>query len=966
MKANSQNLFNNRNDNLYSKKFKRVKSMRMRLSSFASLSLLSILLGLALISTILLAPPPRSQAATPSLGTIGPATPSFTWQGMFYAAQSTPVPEACADPDPLNATCDHFSLTVDVAPSYWTMNTGGADISISWGSPDNDFDLYVYNNSGTLVGSSASGGTTSERVFVQSADSAQSPYEVRVVPFLVVASDYSGSAGFVSQPGGPAPNPVRSDGGLKFSPPATVVDPQRTEGEPLNFIDKDGNYWESGPYGFSTAQSFIHRSTDGGNQFNIVSFAGLRPNAPPGGGDTDVVVDDQGDAYFVDLEGLAELSCAVSEDNGNNWTTNQGCVFDTVVDRQWFAVDNGPDSGPEHNTVFLAYRQTPRGSFIYSTPGADDSDDPLGGVAYVNSSTDLVNPVSMGAPCGQMRFDPVKRNIYYPCAAGDHVEITVGHVNTGQRTGIVYTNVQAPTSPGGGPVGDIFPAVATDKAGNLYAVWIDETDHNVYYAASTNAGQTWSSVKQVNGNDANSNNFIWAQAGNAGQLAVAWLGNSSDLDSNNMPSWYNNREAATAYKWFGYASLIRNATSATPTYAQTKFTDQPMHFGQICDQGLFCTVSGGDRTMADFMALYLDRDGSMRLVFNDTTSQHHGAHIFEVRQVAGPSAFGTTINKAVPTNPVSDPTGDAQSPHYSPAGTGASLPQFDFTQLKLSLPNSSTLRVQMTLNNLALLTPPLGEAKSLWLTRFQARSLGDEGEESYRIFYVGAESVGGGMPTFFAGSGDSNNNGVPADGCVNTTPENCKIVQYPNEMAATGTIIGNVITIDVPLQGGFGAARPIFGDTLYNVTALSAGRSNDMDLYSDLDATRAFDFKFTGGGGGGGGGGGTCKVTGGGAIPGTAPGTEAPFSINALPGLKGKVQYRDGSFADLRSTQFTSIECNGNSAQVKGNGVNNGQMVTFTVDVTDNGEPGTSDVFKITIGMYTRAGTLTRGNLQVR
>lgn len=936
-----------------------------KISTLTLVSLASALGALGLILTVLPAPIPRSQAATPAAGLIGP-TPdpqSLTWQGMLYAFQATPVPEACLPVDPLNSTCDHFSLTVNVPASYWNTNTGGADISISWGSPDNDFDLFVYDNTGTLVGSSATGGTTSERVFIASANSGQSPYEVRVVPFLVVASDYSGSAGFVSQPGGPAPNPVRGDGGLKFSPPATVVDPQRTEGEPVNFIDPAGNYWESGPYGFSTAQSFIHRSTDSGNQFNIVSFIGLRPNAPPGGGDTDVAVDDQGDVYFIDLEALINIGCAVSEDNGNNWTTNQACVVDTTTDRQWLAVDNGPTSGPDDNTIFMAYRST--ASFIYSTPGADDPDDAGGGVIYMNSSADLVNGVSTGAPCGQLRFDPVNRNLYYPCVAGDHVEITVGHVNPGQRTGIVYTTFSAPASPGGGPVGDLFPGVAIDTAGNVYAVWIDETDHNVYYSYSTTQAQTWSAPRQINGNDANSNEFVWAQAGTPGTLAVAWIGSSSHLDSDNMPSWYNNREAATAFPWFGYASLIRNATSGSPNYAQQKFTDQPMHYGQICNMGLGCTVSGGDRTMADYMSLYLDRDGSMRLAFNDTTSQHHGAHVFEVRQIAGPSGIGTTINKAVATNPVSDPTGDAQSPHYSPLGTGANLPQFDFTQLRLSTPNPNTLRVQMTLNSLISLLPPAPKGKSLWLTRFQARSLGDEGEESYRIFYVGAESVGGGMPTFFAGSGDSNNNGVPGDGCQNTTPENCKIVQYPNEMAAVGVLNGNVITIEVPLQGGFGAGRPIFGDTLYNVTALSFGRDNDTDVYADLDATRAFDFKLSGGGGGGGGTGGTCKVTGGGAIPGTAPMTEAPFAINALPGLKGKVQYRDGTFADFRSTQITSIECSANGAQVKGNGVNNGQMVTFTVDVTDNGEPGTSDVFKITIGMYNRAGTLTRGNLQV-
>ena len=321
----------------------------IKISTLTLVSLAISLVAVALILTVLPTAVPRSQAATPATGAIGPLTPSLTWQGMVYAFQATPVPEACLPVDPANATCDHFALTVNVPANYWDTNTGGADVSISWGSPDNDFDLFVYDNMGTLVGSSATGGSTSERVFIMNANSGQSPYEVRVVPFLVVASGYSGSAGFVSQPGGPAPNPVRSTGGLAFAPATTIVDPQRTEGEPLNHIDKDGNYWESGPYGFSTGQSFIHRSTDGGDQFNVVSFLGLRPNpnAVVGGGDTDLITDDQGFAYFIDLEGLVNLGCAVSNDNGNNWKTNDACVVDTAVDRQWLAVDNGADCGSE-------------------------------------------------------------------------------------------------------------------------------------------------------------------------------------------------------------------------------------------------------------------------------------------------------------------------------------------------------------------------------------------------------------------------------------------------------------------------------------------------------------------------------------------------------------------------------------------------------------------------------------------
>jgi hypothetical protein len=920
--------------------------------------------GLMLLGALVVIGP--VPAATPPLGTIGP-TPgsSVSWTGGPYVIP-TPVPEAC---DPSNVRCDHFQLTVNVPPSYWDTHTGGADIQITWASSGDDFDLYVYDNTGNLVGQSASGGSTMERFLLQNANSAQSPYEVRVVPFLTAAATYNGSATFISQAGG-APNPPRSTGGLAFSPPATVIDGQRTEGEPVNWIDPlTGAYWESGPWGVSTQQSFVHRSTDGGNQFNIVSPVGIRPNPGPGGGDTDVVTDDQGNAYFVDLESLLNLGCAVSNDNGNTWRTNFGCVVTSADDRQWFTIDNGETGAAADNTVFLGYREE-LGTHIYSTPGSLGSSDPVGGFVYTNAASTPL-PLSANPRCGQLRFDPVRRNLYYPCSATDHVELTIGHVNPGQRTGIVFHNVQLPVSPGGGGVDDLFPVVAADSAGNLYAAWVDTNDNNVYYTASTDGGTTWKAPLQVSGADAFSNVMPWVQGGSAGRLAVVWYGSPSNLDSDFMPSWYNNRQASTAFKWYGYASLITNATSTSPTFAQTKFTDQPMNYGQICTGGIGCTISNGDRTMADFFAVFLDRgDGAMRVVYNDVTSQHHGAHLFEVRQVAGPSATGGTVSRSVPTNPVSDPTGDAQSPHYAPTGPGASLPPYDFTNLKLSQPNAGTLRVEMTLDgNPALAAPPAGKANGLWLTRFQALSVGDEGEEAYRIFYVGAEKPAFGSTTFFAGSGKSAEDAVAGNGCLVTTPENCKVLQYPAEQTATGTIVGNTIQIDVPIQGGFGANRPIFGGTLFNVTALSAGRnSTPYDIYADIDATKSFDYRVSGAGpppppppetG--------CKVTGGGSIA-TGPGTEGRFSLNAHVNLKGKVDYRDGAAADFRSTLLTEVTCNTNahSATIRGEGTSNGHMVTFTVDVIDNGEAGSSDVFSISLSdSYTRSGTLTSGNVQV-
>jgi hypothetical protein len=645
-----------------------------------------------------------------------------------------------------------------------------------------------------------------------------------------------------------APAPVRTTGGLTFAP-ATVVDMQRTEGEPINHVDKDGNYWESGPWGFSTNQSFVHRSTDGGNQFNIVSPNGLRPNSPPGGGDSDIITDDQGNAYFTDLEGaFDELDCSVTNDGGNTWRKNPGCVQAVGVDRQWFAIDNGTNhtagaAGAADNTIFLTTRQVPTTlSHITSSPGSTGSTDPIGGLVFTPAAT--IGP-SPGAPCGQLRFDSVNRNLYLPCVSNSgQVTIARAHVNVGQRTGLAFTTVTVTSSSN---AGNLFPIVTIDQAGTVYAVWANTSNRNIYYAYSTNQGTNWSAAIQVNSAPASTNVFPWAIAGSGGRLVVAWYGTSTVGDPSSFASWYADGPAADNVKWFGYVALITDANTLTPTIDQNLFTHKPQNYGQVCLAGTLCTTTpNSDRTMADYMAITLDLQGRIRVIFNDTTSQHHGAHLFEARQISGPTALGTTISEPVPASPMADPTGDAKAPHYapSPLSPGANLPHLDFTQVKVSQSGPNSLQVQMTLNNLNTFAPPVGKTNAFWITRFQALSVGDRGEESYRIFYVGAESLNGAAPTFFVGSGTAASpQGVPGNGCLTTTAQNCKVVQYPAEATVTGKIVGNTLCINAPFSS-FGANRPIATDaTLYNVTAFSGGRNNTPeDVYTDADATRSFDY----------------------------------------------------------------------------------------------------------------------------
>ncbi len=824
-------------------------SLRMKLTVTAITfvivtAIITGITGWFAVGTVEASSPATSSVTVPS--TLG-QTVTINWTGTIPAGSNgTSNCTALAD-TPL---ADQHVSTVTVPAGLY--NTLGAQFTfkITWtpvvNSSASDEILTVLGPTGNHVGSS-DGGTSTETVGASNLGTGN--YKIIACGFTnAQPQPYTGTLTITAVP----PPPVYTGGSIGFGP-ATVVDFQRTEGEPLLHLDKDGTHWESGPWGFSTNMSFMHRSVDGGDQFNVVSPTAIRPNPPPGGGDTTHAIDDQGVVYFGDLEGaLTELDCSVSNDQGNTWRKNPACVPFTGTDRQWLVIDNGSNhtvgaAGAADNTVFYAFHDVALGHLIFSSPGSTGASDPTGGLVFTPASTNATTGLfySGGGNCGEMVFDPLSRNLYYPCAASNHVEVVIGHVNPGQRTGITFTTKVLSNSPGGA-VSNLFPPVSVDSAGNVYVVWSDPADNNLYYKYSTDQGNTWSPTVKVNSPPAKSNVFAWAEAGTAGNLVAVWLGNDSNTLSDNMPNWQTDPAAAAAFPWYGYVALITNANTPSPTINQNRFTAKPMHYGQICNGGIGCTaqVPQGDRIMADFLSVDIAADGAIQIVYNDTTSQYHGAHLFMARQISGPTPTGTTLNKAAPASPVFDPAGDAQVPHYGPTGAGPNQPQLDLKGVAINQIDANTIRVRMTVDNLSSMLPPTGKTNAFWITRFQALSKNDAGTgEAYRIFYVGAESVGGAAPVFFAGSPTLT--GVPI-GCNGTTPGTCKVVQYPPEITSltgpvTGTVNGNTFCIDLPINA-FGATRPI-GNTLYNVTAFTGGRNNVADdIYTEGDSTRAFDY----------------------------------------------------------------------------------------------------------------------------
>ena len=89
------------------------------------------------------------------------------------------------------------------------------------------------------------------------------------------------------------------------------------------------------------------RSLDGGRTFKWVPGAaplGGKVTTCHGGGDTELAVDSAGRLYFNDLT-LANFSVARSDDQGRTFTCSNTGVPDTIVDRQWYAIDGDPTTG---------------------------------------------------------------------------------------------------------------------------------------------------------------------------------------------------------------------------------------------------------------------------------------------------------------------------------------------------------------------------------------------------------------------------------------------------------------------------------------------------------------------------------------------------------------------------------------------------------------------------------------------
>lgn len=135
-------------------------------------------------------------AADPPSGTIDSKNKIVEWSGPMTVVAANVAGQAgeeeaqlmCALPLP--GWCDVFELTVNIPETGYTAS-GGVKIDITFSNANSDWDVYIYDEGGALVGSSTGGAGSQESVILPRASGT---YTVQTNGFTVVNDQYMGVA----------------------------------------------------------------------------------------------------------------------------------------------------------------------------------------------------------------------------------------------------------------------------------------------------------------------------------------------------------------------------------------------------------------------------------------------------------------------------------------------------------------------------------------------------------------------------------------------------------------------------------------------------------------------------------------------------------------------------------------------------------------------------------------------------
>jgi hypothetical protein len=632
---------------------------------------------------------------------------------------------------------------------------------------------------------------------------------------------------------------AQADASLRFSH-TVVVDPQRLGSEPIIKADPSGGLYGSSIIGFSNSVSFLWKSQDHGQQWDLVNalpnaVPAQRPTFTHGGGDSEIVIGPRapgGTGYtvsFYDLESLADIGVATSFDSGKTFsqqTTNALAGDVAGTDRQWGQLWRDPQ-GKDH--LFLVYNalesQNGKGTILRESLDYGKTWKNLG------SGGTLEGVFDSGA-LGQLRVDRVG-NVFFTSENSPRVNLVRGMRN---KNGTYTFSSTLVNSEPGTDTRQLFITSALDSAGNIYVVWSRQeaksTDVGIYTAVSTDHGKTFGAPVKMNTGSIRNANFPWIIAGDPGRVAVAFYGTKTKGDSTN-----------NAGPWDVYVSESTDFLSKHPHVQQAKVSEHPSHTNPICLSGLGCTAgSAQDRNLGDFFQLDVDpTDGSVLVMWADTANQYGALAGSPVnsfaRQIGGPSLFAHKTVRANgftdALNGVTDVSNDARL-----YGEGVSNTSMDLTKVSVKDAGANlVITAKLKGSDLTqMLDPTVGPSASVVVSWWAGQVNGDNGDLGQTHFV--AMQTQGAAPVFFGG----------APTYVNSSSGTSRFAEFvpgPLALPVTGTFDGGTVTwtISKAAAGLGGAFAP---KSLFSVTGTTL---QGMPVYNYNSAAKQVDaappFTFT-------------------------------------------------------------------------------------------------------------------------
>src|SRR3954454_6038123 len=553
-----------------------------------------------------------ADAATPTEGTVTDAAPSTTWSaGPFVApnAGAQAGDPVCGSPQ----LCDDYTLHVSTPPGYGDAHQ--LAISVSWANTAADFDVYVLNAAGDVVGTSASSADPEQVLLPPDTGD----YTVRVVPFAPLGQSITGTAQLTTTPANPAPATFPAPAYATYAAPDSLTDAHNA-GEPSIGVNPTTGavmyqaYTSTFRVGISgTSATWQDKSANATNGCPLGSTTSLDP----------ILFTDRptGRTFESQLAGKAALTC-YTDDDGDTWTTTTGSGINSGVDHQTIG------GGPFADNGLGALTGYPHAVYYCSQDIADalcaSSHD--GGLTY-GPAVPIYDLTQCGGLHGHVKVDPVTGTVYVPnkgCGAGQAVAVS-------EDNGLHWSVRPVP----GSPPGDSDPSVGIGSNGTVYFGY-QAADGHAKVAVSHDHGETWVDGQDV-GAQLGVQNVVFPAmvAGDDNRAAFAFLGTTTGGNYQDTANFAGVWHLYIATTIDGGASW--QTVDATPT--------DPVQRGSICTGGTTC---GDDRNLLDFMDITVDGQGRALVGFADgctaACAAPGGAQNFDAlatiaRQTAGPRLF---------------------------------------------------------------------------------------------------------------------------------------------------------------------------------------------------------------------------------------------------------------------------------------------------------------------------------------